>query len=135
MFRKLTEFFFFQVKQLPCKEVFFSIETSSFFLGNLEMHSNCMNRIKEKILSCITRPNCAVARLTVLCLYVPGLQRQVFKRVPKCKCIPLRNFPLIPSPNSFNLISVGILDFYRIPQLAKVGSCSGFRKCKRTLQI
>ena len=29
----------------------------------------------------ITRPNCALDRSTVLCLYVPGFQRQVFKLV------------------------------------------------------
>ena len=30
----------------------------------------------------ITRPNCALDRHTILCLYVTGLQRQVFIRVP-----------------------------------------------------
>ena len=29
----------------------------------------------------ITRPNCALDRSTILCLYVPGFQRQVFKHV------------------------------------------------------
>ena len=29
----------------------------------------------------ITRPNCALDRRTILCLYVPGFQRQVFKQV------------------------------------------------------
>ena len=29
----------------------------------------------------ITRPNCALDRSTILCLYVPGFQRQVFKQV------------------------------------------------------
>ena len=29
----------------------------------------------------ITRPNCALNRSTILCLYVPGFQRQVFKHV------------------------------------------------------
>ena len=29
----------------------------------------------------ITRPNCALDRRTILCLYVPGFQRQVFKHV------------------------------------------------------
>ena len=27
------------------------------------------------------RPNCALDRSTILCLYVPGFQRQVFKHV------------------------------------------------------
>ena len=31
--------------------------------------------------SSITRPNCALDRCTILCLYVPGFQRQVFKHV------------------------------------------------------
>ena len=29
----------------------------------------------------ITRPNCDLDRRTILCLYVPGFQRQVFKHV------------------------------------------------------
>ena len=29
----------------------------------------------------ITRPNCALERRTILCLYVPAFQRQVFKHV------------------------------------------------------
>ena len=29
----------------------------------------------------ITRPNCALDMRTILCLYVPGFQRQVFKHV------------------------------------------------------
>ena len=29
----------------------------------------------------ITRPNCALDRRTIFCLYVPGFQRQVFKHV------------------------------------------------------
>ena len=37
------------------------------FFPNISMH--------------ITRPNCALDRRTALCLYVPGFQRQVFKRV------------------------------------------------------
>ena len=32
-------------------------------------------------LNCITRPNCVLDRRTILCLYVPGFQRQVFERV------------------------------------------------------
>ena len=32
-------------------------------------------------LACITRPNFALDRSSVLCLYVPGFQRQVFKHV------------------------------------------------------
>ena len=33
----------------------------------------------------ITRPNCAQDRRTILCLYVPGFQRQVFKHVKEMK--------------------------------------------------
>ena len=33
----------------------------------------------------ITRPNCALDRRTILCLYVPGFQRQVFKMLKFCR--------------------------------------------------
>ena len=33
------------------------------------------------LISIITRPNCALDKPTLLCLYVPGFQRQVFKHV------------------------------------------------------
>ena len=33
----------------------------------------------ENRMTDITRPNCALDRSTILCLYVPGFQRQVFK--------------------------------------------------------
>ena len=42
----------------------------------------------------ITRPNCALDRSTILCLYVLGFQRQVLKYVPKCKWIPQTKFPV-----------------------------------------
>ena len=40
----------------------------------------------------ITRPNCALYRSTILCLYVPGFQRQVLKYVPKCSGFHKQNF-------------------------------------------
>ena len=83
----------------------------------------------------ITRPNCAVDRRTILCLYVPGIQRQVFERFPKCKWISLTTFPWIPRTNTFNANFVGSLVLLRIPQRANIVSCSGFRICKRVPQI
>ena len=43
--------------------------------------------MKQKFPNIITKPNCALDRLTILCLYVPGFQRQVFKRY---KILPQR---------------------------------------------
>ena len=43
-----------------------------------------LNRSAEKkiaVYCIITRPNCALDRSTILCLYVPGFQIQVFKHV------------------------------------------------------
>ena len=37
--------------------------------------------LHQKYSISITRPNCALDRSTILCLYVPGFQRQVFKYV------------------------------------------------------
>ena len=42
----------------------------------------CMGQfscVAGKFLKIITRPNSALDRRTILCLYVPGFQRQVFK--------------------------------------------------------
>ena len=70
----------------------------------------------------ITRPNCALDRRTIFCLYVPGFQRQVFKHAPKCKWIP-RTY-------TCNVNFVGTFILLRIPQHANIASCSGFRNCK-----
>ena len=40
-----------------------------------------LDRAIPKLYKYITRPNCALDRSTILCLYVPGFQRQVFKHV------------------------------------------------------
>ena len=57
---------------------------------------------------------------TIWGLYDPGLQRKVFKFVPKCKWIPLTKIPWT-SP----------IDFSWIPQRANIAGCSGFHKSKR----
>ena len=54
-----------------------------------------------------TWPNCALDRRTVLCLYVPGFQRQIFKHIPKSKWIPLAKLPCIPRANICNVNFVG----------------------------
>ena len=48
-------------------------------------------RVLERTLN-ITRPNCALDRRTILCLYVPGFLRQIFKHVSKHKRMPLTKF-------------------------------------------
>ena len=45
-----------------------------------ERHFYCKH-IPTNFLTLITRPNCALDRSTIWCLYVPGFQRQVFKHV------------------------------------------------------
>ena len=37
-----------------------------------------------------------MAQRTILCMYLPGFQRQVFKHVPKCRRIPLTRCKWIP---------------------------------------
>ena len=46
-------------------------------------------------------------KCTVLCLYFPGILRQVFKHVPKCRWIPLTKFPWIPRTNMCSVIFMG----------------------------
>ena len=78
----------------------------------------------------ITRPNCALDRSLILCLYVPGFQRQVLKYVPKCNWIAQTKFQWIPYTNTNNVNFVGTFVLLRIPQQANIASCSGFRNCK-----
>ena len=78
----------------------------------------------------ITRQNCALDRCTILCLYGPGFQRQVFKQVPKCKWIPLTRFTWIPRTYTCNVNFIGTFNLLPIPQKANIASCSGFRSCK-----
>ena len=54
-----------------------------------EKHTNFRS---EDYVFYLTRPSCALDRRSILCLYVPGFQRQVFKYVSNCKWIPLTNF-------------------------------------------
>ena len=57
--------------------------TKIVFLKKLLCQWKCYLKIQiycHKIWNNITRPNCALDRSTKLCLYVPGFQRQVFKR-------------------------------------------------------
>ena len=76
------------------------------------------------------RPNCALDRSTILCLYVPGFQRQVLKYVPKSEWSPQTKLQWIPHTYTCNVIFVGTIVLLRIPQQANIASCSGFRNCK-----
>ena len=78
----------------------------------------------------MTRPNCAPYMRTILCLYVPGLQRQILKHVSKCIWIPITKFSWISRTNTCNVNFVGTFVFFRIPQQANIAGCSGFRNCK-----
>ena len=78
---------------------------------------------------------------TILCLYVPGFQKLIFKHVPKCKGIPLTKLPWIPRTYECNLNFVSKFVVSRIPQQAKIANCSGipqnvsgFRNFKRIQQ-
>ena len=82
----------------------------------------------------IARPNCALDRSKILCLYVPGFQRQVLKYVAKCKWLPLKIFTWNPRTYTCNANFVGIFNLLRIPQQRNIASCSGFRNCKRIPQ-
>ena len=44
---------------------------------------SCLTEMCQFFCACffITRPNCALDRHTIFCLYAPGFQRQVFKDV------------------------------------------------------
>ena len=44
------------------------------------------------VLVFIKKPNCEMDKRTVFCLYVPGLQGQVFKPVPKVNGFCLEKF-------------------------------------------
>ena len=68
--------------------------------------------------------------VSLLCLYVPGFQRQVFKYVPKLSDFDKQNFSgfRIHIPIKVNFVGTFIL--LRIPQEAIIASCSGFRNCK-----
>ena len=69
-------------------------------------------------------------RSTLLCLYLPGFQRQVLKYVPKWKWIPQTKFQWIPHTYTCNVNFVGTFILLLIPQQANIASYSGFRNCK-----
>ena len=79
--------FCFSVPHFACEGKIFKM--ISFFafklLSNLFLsYKNAIQIIWEKKSEykfVITRPNCALERSTILCLYVSGFQRQVFKHV------------------------------------------------------
>ena len=90
----------------------------------------------------ITRPNCALDRCTILCLYVPGFHRQVLEHVPKCNWNPLTKFQRIARTNTFNVSFVGTPIMLRILQRAKIyvavsdsANVRGVRKCEWIPQI
>ena len=58
---------------------------------------------------------------TILCLNTPGLQKQIFKHVPKFKWFPFTNTCYV----NF----VGTIILLRIPQQANDASFSGFCRC------
>ena len=62
-----------------------------------------------------------------VCLFVPGLQKIIFKHVPKCKWIPLAKDQWIPRTNECNVNFVGTFVVSRIPQQTNIVSCSGVR--------
>ena len=85
--------------------------------------------------SYIARPNFALDKRTILCLYVPEFQRQEFKHVLKCTWIPLTKFQWTPRTNTCSVNFVGTLILLRILQRANIGCCSGFRECRRIPQM
>ena len=95
-------------------------------LYSLEIHQSFFKEYKIYI----TRPNCALYRSKILCLYVPGFRRQVLKYVSKCKWIPQTKLQWIPHTYTCNVNLVGTFVSLRIPQQAYIASCSGFLNCK-----
>ena len=49
-------------------------------LGRMN-HATHIRQAIRYLKNCIMRPNCALDRRSILCLYVPGFQRQVFKHI------------------------------------------------------
>ena len=89
---------------------------------------NCL--IVLAIIFIITRPNWALDRSTILCLYILGFQRQVLKYAQKYKWTPPTKFQWIPHTYTCNVSFVGPFVLMRIPQQANIASYSGFRICK-----
>ena len=108
------------------KKLFSNFYTSCLFLRVVFFLRFC----KLSLIPSITRPNCALDRRTILCLYVSGFHRQTFKHVLKCMWIPLTKLPWIPRTNTCNVNFVVIFVVLRSPQQANIASCSVFRKCK-----
>ena len=73
----------------------------------------------------IPRPDCAVVRCTILCLYVPGFQVQIFKNVPKFKWISLTNF-LVDSAYKYLQRKLCEHICFVVEQRAKTANWSGF---------
>ena len=95
----------------------------------MSKYFNCYRQdIKIEKNGHITRPNCALDRSTILCLYAPGFQRQVLKYVSKRKWIPQTKFQFIPHTYTCNVNFVGTLSLLRIPQQANIASWFG--NCK-----
>ena len=113
-----------------CSELSQSTKKTLLWLKFLRRTQNFEKTFLGTFWKIITRPNCALDRSTILCLYVPGFQRQVFKHVSKCKWIPETKFQWIPHTYTCNVKFVGTFVLLRIPQQANIASCSGFRNCK-----
>ena len=76
------------------------------------------------------RPKSALDRRTVLYLYVPGFQSQVFKHCPTWKWIPLTAIRTNRT-NTCNLNFVGTLVLLWIRQQVKISSCPGYRNLSK----
>ena len=70
-----------QLQKCKLSEEFKSIPSNQFTLAKIHRLANY-----------ITRPNGALDRSTILCLYVAGFQRQVLKYDPKSKWVPQTSF-------------------------------------------
>ena len=71
-------------KTFPCKSVSQNCWVpSQQFPPYNKSYGICIDIKRCLLHQIITRPNCALDRLTILCLYVPGFHRQVFEHVKK----------------------------------------------------
>ena len=75
------------------------LEVLSQFFFSIDNFKKCFQEVEgsRNTQGFIMRPNCAIDRHTILCLYVPGFQREL---VPKCKWILLTEFQWIPRTNT-----------------------------------
>ena len=111
------------------KILFVSLKTLSLLPKSLKFKEKWSNFTKKTINN-IKRPNCALDRSTILCLFVPGFQRQVSNYVPKCRWIPQTKFQWIRHTYTCNVNFVSKFVLLWIPLQANLASRFGFRNCK-----